>query len=145
MRDALLHGDINAFKYEFSARLHGQPTVNVYMDRDYMLKFLGAARGKPWLDLSELRGLNSDPSVLDMIKALQPLMSQLQENVDLILYPNAADDAATVRELISRFEGRRGIYALQDGPGFTRRTMLPPLHRLAPRVLSFAGQQQAAA
>ena len=145
MRDALLHGDINAFKYEFSARLHGQPAVNVYMDRDYMLKFLGAARGKPWLDLSELRGMNSDPSVLDMIKALQPLMSQLQENVDVILYPNSADDAVTVRELIGRFEGRRGIYALQNGPGFTRRTMLPPLHRLAPRVLSFADQHQAAA
>jgi hypothetical protein len=145
MRDALLHGDINAFKYEFSAQLHGEPTVNVFMDRKYMLQFLGAARGKPWLDLNELRQLNSDPSVLDMIKALQPLMGQLQEKLDAILYPHAADDAATVRELIGRFEGRRGIYALQNGPGFTRRTMLPPLHRLAPRVLAFADQYQAAA
>lgn len=25
MRDALLHGDINAFKYDFTARLHGEP------------------------------------------------------------------------------------------------------------------------
>jgi len=145
MRDALLHGDINAFKYEFSARLHGEPTVNVYMDREYMLQFTREHRNKPWLNPSELQQRASDPSVLDMIKALQPEMGQLQEKLDAILYPNAAADAATVRELIGRFEGRQGIYALQNGPGFTRRTMLPPLHRLAPRVLAFADQYQAAA
>jgi hypothetical protein len=32
-----------------------------------------------------------------------------------------ADDAATVKELIGRFEGRQGLYVLQNGPGFTRR------------------------
>jgi hypothetical protein len=30
IRDALLHGDINAFKYEFTAQLNGEPTVNLY-------------------------------------------------------------------------------------------------------------------
>ena len=143
MRDALLHGDINAFKYEFTARLHGEPNVNVYMDRGYMLQFTREARNKPWLNRSELQQMASDPSVLDMIQALQPEMGQLQEKLDAILYPDAADDAATVRELIGRFEGRQGIYALQNGPGFTRRTMLPPLHRLAPRVLAFAAKYEA--
>lgn len=145
MRDALLHGDINAFKYDFTARLHGEPAVNVYVDRGYMLHFTRETRNKPWLNRSELQAMTADPSVLDMIKAIQPLMGPLQEKLDAILYPDVADDAATVKELIGRFNGRRGLYALQNGPGFTRRTMLPPLHRLAPRVLAFADQYQAAA
>lgn len=142
MRDALLHGDINAFKYDFTARLHGEPAVNVYMDRGYMLKFTKEHRNKPWLDRNELQQLTSDPSVLDMMKALQPLMGPLQEKLDAILFPNVADDAATIKELIGRFNGRQCLYALQNGPGFTRRTLLPPLHRLAPRVLAFANNYQ---
>jgi hypothetical protein len=108
------------------------------MDRGYMLQFTREARNKPWLKRSELEQMTSDPSVLDMIKALQPEMGQLQEKLDAIPYPNVADDAATIRELIGRFEGRQGLHALQDGPGFTRRTGIPPLHRLAPRVVTFA-------
>jgi hypothetical protein len=64
---------------------------------------------------------------------------------DLDLYPSVASDAATVKELIGRFNGRRGLYALQTGPGFTRRLGLRPIHRLAPRVLAFADNYQAAA
>ena len=143
MRDALLHGDINAFKYDFTARLHGDPEVNVYMDRGYMLQFTREARSKPWLKRSELEQTTSDPSVLDMIKALQPEMGQLQEKADAILHPNVAVDAATIRELIGRFEGRHGLYALRNGPGFTRGTGIPPLHRLAPRVLAFADKYEA--
>lgn len=143
MRDALLHGDINAFKYDFSARLHGEPAVNVFMDRRYMLQFTREHRNKPWLNRGELEQMTSDPSVLDMIKAVQPLMGPLQDKLDAILYPNVADDAATVKELIGRFIGRRGVYALQNGPGFTRRNLAPPLHRLAPRVLSFADTYEA--
>lgn len=140
MRDALLHGDINGFKVEFSARLHGDPDANVFMDRNYMLCFCKEHRNKPWLDLKELQNLTSDPSVLDMIKALQPLLGTLQDKLDAVLYPGAAEDANTVKELISKFGGREGLYALQNGPGFTHRTKLPPLHRLAPRVLSYADQ-----
>ncbi|WP_457134309.1 hypothetical protein [Mycobacteroides abscessus] len=138
MRDALLHGDINAFKYEFTARLHGEPSANVYMDRGYMLRFSKEQRKKPWLTPKELDAWTSDPSVLDMIKAIQPLMGPLQEKLDAILYPNAIEDARTIRELIGQFRGRKGLYALQNGPGFTRRTRMPPLHRLAPRVLAYA-------
>ena len=54
------------------------------------------------------------------------------------MYPNVANDATTVRELIGRSEGREGLYALQSGPGPTRRLGLPPFHRLAARVLAFA-------
>ncbi|MGK8502844.1 hypothetical protein [Nocardia asiatica] len=143
MRDALLHGDINAFKYDFTARLHGEPAVNVYMDRGYMLHFTREARKKPWLKRSELEQMTSDPSVLDMVNAIQPLVSELQDNLDGILYPNTAEDAATVKELISRFNGRRGLYALQTGPGFTRRLRMPPYMPLAPRVLAFADNYNA--
>ncbi|OBH34273.1 hypothetical protein A5692_13290 [Mycobacterium sp. E342] len=144
MRDALLHGDINAFKYEFGASVHSEPTVNVYMDRRYMLGFTKESRNKPWVKRSELQQMTSDPSVLDMIKSLQPELGKLQDKLDAILYPNVTDDVATVRELIGRFEGRHGMYALQNGPGFTRRTGIPPLHRLAPRVLTFAETHQQA-
>ncbi len=145
LRDALQHGDINAFKYDFTARLHGEPAVNVYMDREYMLGFTREARNKPWLNRSELHAMTSDPSVLDMIKAIKLEMGELQEKLDEILYTNVADDAATIKELIGRFEGRQGLYAMQTGPGFTRRTLMPPLHRLAPRVLAFADNYQAEA
>ncbi|MGW5517788.1 hypothetical protein [Nocardia africana] len=142
MRDALLHGDINAFKYDFTARLHGEPAVNVYMDKDYMLRFTKEAR-ESWLKRSELEQMTSDPSVLDMIKTIQPIMGELQQKLDAILYPDTAGDAATVKELISRFNGRRGLYALQTGPGFTRRVRVPPYMPLAPRVLHFADSYDA--
>jgi hypothetical protein len=139
MRDALLHGDINAFKYDFSARLHGENAVNVYMDRGYMFDFTKEERGKPWLKRNELEARTSDPSVLEMIKAVQPLMGPLQEKLDRILYAGAGEDAATVREFLARYpEGAKGQRALQNGPGFTRRNMCPPLSLLAPRVLAFA-------
>lgn len=139
MRDALLHGDINAFNYDFAARLHGQNAVNVYMDRRYMFDFTKEERGKPWLKRNELEAMTSDPSVLDMIQTLQPLMGPLQEKLDRILYPDAGEDAATIRELLDRYpEGVQGQRALQNGPGFTRRNMCPNMTPLAPRVRAFA-------
>lgn len=143
MRDALLHGDINAFKYDFEARLQGENAVNVYMDRTYMFDFTKEERGKSWLKRNELESVSSDPSVLDMIKTLQPLMAPLQEKLDRILYPDAGEDTATVREFLARYpEGAQGQRALQNGPGFTRRNMCPPLSPLAPRVLAFADSFQ---
>jgi hypothetical protein len=142
MRDALLHGDINAFKYDFAARLRGENAVNVYMDLQYMYQFTKETRNKPWLKRSELQDRNSDPSVLDMIEVVQPLMGPLQEKLDRTLYPDAGEDAATVRELLDRYPDKQGQRALQNGPGFTRRNMCPPLSPLAPRVLAFAASFQ---
>ena len=143
MRDALLHGDINAFKYDFTASLDGENAVNVYMDRQYMLDFTKEERGKPWLKRNALEAMTSDPSVLDMIKAVQPQMGRLQEKLDRILYPDAGADAATVREFLARYpDGVQGQRALQSGPGFTRRNMCPKLSPLAPRVLAFADSFQ---
>ena len=87
--------------------------------------------------------MTSDPSVLDMIKAVQPQMGRLQEKLDRILYPDAGADAATVREFLARYpDGVQGQRALQSGPGFTRRNMCPKLSPLAPRVLAFADSFQ---
>ena len=108
-----------------------------------MLEFTREARNKPWLNRSELEQMTFDSSVPGMIQTLQPLMGPLQEKLDAILYPNVASDAATVKELIGRFNGRCGLYALQTGPGFTRRLGLPPIHRLALRVLAFADNYRA--
>jgi hypothetical protein len=139
LRDALQHGDINAFKWTFNVSLRSDPEVVITMDRAFMLEdFLTDNRTKPWLKCRELEELDSDPDVLDMIKAVQPLMVPLQEKLDKVLYPNVAEDAATLRELVGRYEGKRGAYYLQTGPGFTRRLMAPPLTELEPRVLHFA-------
>jgi hypothetical protein len=72
-----------------------------------------------------------------MIKAIQPLMGPRQEKLDEILYRNEADDVATVRELLSQYPTAQGLHALQNGPGFTRRNLWPPISPLAPRVLQF--------
>jgi len=138
LRDALQHGDINAFKWSFNVSVHADPEVKIDMDRTFMLSFINDKRNKPWLKRHELEELDSDPSVLDMIKAIQPLMGPLQEKLDKVLYLNVAEDAATVRELIGRFQGGRGMYLLQTGPGFTRRRLAPSQSPLAPRVLHFA-------
>ena len=144
LRDVLQHGDINAFKYQFAARLHGEPEVIVDWTAptcSNSLGSLGKSGSKP--KRAELQAKASDPSVLDMIKAIQPKMIQLQEELDKIMYPDVADDVAVVRELIGRFEGRQGQHALQSGPGFTRRLGAPPQHPLAPRVILFALNYQA--
>lgn len=138
LRDALQHGDINAFKWSFNASVHDEPEVAIEMDRAFMLEFVKDNRNKPWLKRRELQELRSDPSVLDMIKAIQPLMGPLQEKLDKVMYPKVAEDAAMVRELIGRFQGRRGMYFLQNGPGFARRRLAPSQSPLAPRVLHFA-------
>ncbi|BCO67524.1 hypothetical protein MINTM007_21350 [Mycobacterium intracellulare] len=137
MRGALQHGDINAFSWGFGASMRGEPTANVYMSREFMLDFTRNSSQKKWLKRRELEAMKSDPSVLDMIKAIQPLMGPLQEKLDKILYPNVADDVATVRELLSRYPHPNGLHALQNGPGFTRRNPGPPMSPLAPRVLHF--------
>jgi hypothetical protein len=138
LRDALQHGDINAFNWQFYDSVRACPEVKVTMDRAFMLDFINENRTKPWLKRRELEELDGDPNVLDMIKSLQPLMGPLQKKLNEALYPNVAEDAATVRELIGRFEGRRGAYYLQTGPGFTRRQLAPSLMPLVPRVLHFA-------
>lgn len=117
--------------------MHGDPTANVYMSREFMLQFTSRAGNKPWLKRRELEERDSDPSVLDMIKAIQPLMGPLQEKLDKILYPDVADDVATVRELLSRYPTPIGLHALQNGPGFTRRNLSPPISPMAARVLQF--------
>jgi hypothetical protein len=138
LRDALQHGDINAFKWSFNVSVRADPEVKINLDRAFMLEFMNDNRNKPWLKRRELEELDSDPSVLYMIKAIQPLMGALQEKLDKVLYPNVAQDAATVRELIGRFNCRQGMYFLQTGPGFTRRQLAPSQTPLAPRVLHFA-------
>lgn len=136
LRGALQHGDINAFGWGFGASVEG-PTANVYMKRQFMLDFTRQSSQKKWLKRRELQDRGSDPSVMDMIKAIQPLMGPLQDKLDKLMYPKVAQDVATVKELLGRFNGRRGLHALQDGPGFTRRKQSPPISPLAPRVLHF--------
>jgi hypothetical protein len=136
LRGALQHGDINAFDWGFGASMEG-PTANVFMQRQFMLDFTKQSSNKKWLKRRELEDMESGPSVLDMIKAIQPLMGPLQDKLGKVVYPDVAQDVATVKELLSRFRGQAGLHALQNGPGFTRRNQGPPISPLAPRVLHF--------
>lgn len=138
LRDTLQHVDINAFNFQFSMRIDGEPEIRIDMDRQYMLEATKEARNKSWLQREKLSEMTADPSIIKMIEDIQPQMREVQAKLDEIMYPNIAHDAETIKELIGRFRGRRGLYALQNGPGFTRRRPVPPYTRLAERVLDFA-------
>ena len=80
LRDALQHGDINAFKWSFNVNVRADPEVKINMDRAFMLEFIKENRNRPWLKRRELEEMGSDPNVLDMIKAIQPLMGPPRES-----------------------------------------------------------------
>jgi hypothetical protein len=132
LRHVLLHLSIDAVYSNLTARLDGESIVELNISRYWMSRSSGLMEKKHKRDRFE--ALTSDPSVLDLIRDVQARFGDLQKSIDQVL----AEDAATVRELIRRFNGRRGMYALQMGPGFTRRLWIPPYNPLAPRVLAFA-------
>jgi hypothetical protein len=140
LRHVLLHISIGAVYSNLSARLDGESTVELNISRYWMARSSGLMDKKYKRDRFE--ALTSDPSVLDLIRDVQPKFGDLQKAIDKVMYPNVAEDTATVRELIRRFNGRRGLYALQLGPGFTRRLWIPPFGPLAPRVLEFADRYE---
>ncbi|NTY63095.1 hypothetical protein [Mycolicibacterium sphagni] len=133
LHEPLQRGDNAAVTYQFTARRHGEPDVDVHMDRAYMAQFAKSKNKR--LAPDELVMMGSDPSVLDMIKAIAPKVNSLQGQLDAILYPNVADDVAAVKELIARFGGQNGLDALHSAPGSTDKPWMPP--HLSPRVLSF--------
>jgi hypothetical protein len=143
LRHVMLHINMNAFTIAFTARLNGEAEINLGMSRHWMSKSSGVM-DKAY-KRTELEAMTEDPSVLDMIKVLQSAFRSLQDKIDAIMSPAAevAADVATVRELIGRFNGRRGMYALQTGPGFTRRLRAPSFSPLDPRVLAYAEQYEA--
>ncbi|MBI3692135.1 MAG: hypothetical protein HY239_16160 [Mycolicibacterium aromaticivorans] len=134
LNEWLQHGVSDALRYQFTARRHGEPQVDVHLDRRRM-----AARanqpGRRWPVPDELAVLSRDPSVLDMIKGIQPKLTALQEQIDTILYPTVAEDVAAVTELIGRFGGEKGVDAVKSAPGSTHEPWTPP--HLSPRVLAF--------
>lgn len=142
LRHVMLHVNMNAFTVAFTARLNAEAKINLGMSRYWMSKSSGVM-DKAY-KRTELEAMTEDPSVLDMVRGLQPVFGALQDNIDAIMYPAAevAEDVATVRELIGRFNGRRGMYAFQTGPGFTRRLRTPPFSPLDPRVLTFADEYE---
>jgi hypothetical protein len=140
LRHVMLHVNLDAFTVAMTARLHGEPVIELGVSRYWMSKSSGVM-DKAY-KRKELEAMSEDPNVLGMVKDLQPIFGPLQDKIDAILFPAAevSEDAKTVRELIGRYNGCRGVYALQIGPGFTRRLRTPPFSQLDPRVLSFAVQ-----
>lgn len=142
LRHVMLHISIDAFTISITARVDGKASMELGMSRHWMRKSSGIM--KKAYKRTELEGMEADPSVLDMIRDLQPEFGPLQDKLDAIFHPpsQVEEDVSTVRELIGRFNGRRGLYALQTGPGFTRRLRIPSYSQLDPRVLSFADQYE---
>lgn len=136
--DVLQHVNINAFKYGLTASLDGEPEVTVDTDREALLEFTKRSWSQPWLNRNELQAMDSDPSVLKMIEKIQPLMREMHAKITKVLYPNVARDVVIVKELIGRFEGRQGMYAMSTGPGFTRRKRTLRFGPLSIQVLTFA-------
>ena len=142
LRHVMRHINMNAFTIAFTARLNAEAEVILGMSRYWMSKSSGVM-DKAY-KRTELEAMAEDPSVLDMIKVLIPAFGPLQDEIDAIMFPAAevAEDVDTVRDLIGRFNGRQGMYALQTGPGFTRRMRTPSFSPLDPRVVSFAEQEE---
>jgi hypothetical protein len=132
----MLHISMDALAISLKAQLNREPEVEVNMSRYWMAKSSGVMEKAYKRD--ELQAMTSDPSVITMTKEAMPALGKLQDVIDKVLFPTAAEDAQTVRQLISRFDGRKGLYALQLGLGFTESTRIPPYSPLAPRVLAFA-------
>jgi hypothetical protein len=130
----IAHDDGDALRFQFTGRRFGEPHVDAHLDRRHMAVCANRP-DKRWLAPNELAVMTRDPSVLDMIKAVQPKMNALQGQIDKIMYPTVAEDVAAVKELIGRFGGHKGLEALRSAPGSTHKPWSPP--HLSPRVLSF--------
>ncbi len=93
--------------------------------------------------------MTSDPSVLDMIKAVQPLMGPLQRKVrQRSSVPERGDDivygARSAGPPDTHRRRRAFMHPARAGPGFTRLAdMWPNMSPLAPRVLAFAANYEA--
>ncbi|WP_431231168.1 hypothetical protein ACQ856_16125 [Mycolicibacterium psychrotolerans] len=134
LNEWLQHDESNALRYQFTARRHREPDVDVHLNRQHMAARANRpGRRSPAPD--KLAVLSRDPSVLDMIKGIQPKLTALQEQIDTILYPTVTEDVAAVKELIGRFGGEKGVNAVKSAPGSTHEPWTPP--HLSPRVLSF--------
>ncbi|WP_396928072.1 hypothetical protein [Mycolicibacterium sp.] len=134
LHDWLQHGDADALRFQFTARRLGEPHVDVHLDRQVMAECANQP-GRTWLAPNELAVMTRDPSVLDMVKAIQPKMNAVQAQIDTIMYPTVTEDVAAVKELIGRFGGQRGLDAVKSAPGSIHEPWTPP--HLSPRVLSF--------
>ncbi|MFC9355177.1 hypothetical protein ACFTZB_01140 [Rhodococcus sp. NPDC057014] len=138
LRHTMLHISIEAAAVCTRASINEDPVLEVNMDREWMKKSSGVMDKK--YNREPLLAMTTDPSVITMTQEAMPALAAIQDQLDDILYPETSEDAAIVRELIGRFEGREGMYALQLGPGFTKAVRVPPYQLLSPKVLTFAEQ-----
>jgi hypothetical protein len=142
LRHVMLHINMNAFAIAFTARpnagAEGHPRHEPVLDVEVV------GRHGQGIQADRAGGDGRGPQRADMIKVLIPAFGPLQDEIDAIMFPAAevAEDVETVRDLIGRFNGRQGMYALQTGPGFTRRLRTPSFSPLDPRVFAFAEQYE---
>ncbi|MFQ6226650.1 hypothetical protein [Nocardia sp. NPDC002869] len=136
LRHVMLHISIEAAAVVIKASVHHDPIIEINMDRGWMKESSGVMSKR--YNREPLLAMTSNPSIINMAKEAMPALAEVQEQLDDILHPETAEDAAVVRELIGRFDGRTGLYALQTGLGFTRRVPIPPHRLLSAKVLNFA-------
>ncbi|GAY18546.1 hypothetical protein [Mycobacterium sp. shizuoka-1] len=134
LHEPLQRGDTDVLRYHLTARRHGAPEVDVRMDRNFLAHAAMSTAGT-WLRPGRPVTPSEDASVLEMVKAVGPVLDSAQQRLDAILYPDVTRDVVAVRELVARFGGKKGLDALNAAPGSTHKPWMPP--HLSPRVLSF--------
>lgn len=117
-----------------------EPEIDLRLAREVILQTRNMNQKNMATYRAELESLPDDPAVLELLKDVLPVINETDKKIRDAMYPEAVlrDATETVRELVSRFQGRRGTYCLQTGPGFTMEHRIPKHTRLSVEVLSYA-------
>ncbi|KHJ73487.1 hypothetical protein QR64_06675 [Rhodococcus sp. Chr-9] len=143
-RNALVHMDLRAVELSVGIRSGdsdgSEIDFTLTIARDVVLQT--ANLQKPYMAdyRTELESLSSNLVVIDLLEQALPAVIGADKEIRDAMYPQSIirENAKIVRELIRRFGGRRGVYCMQTGPGFTMENKIPPHIRLDLKVLSFA-------
>ncbi|WP_280369167.1 hypothetical protein [Nocardia abscessus] len=140
-RNALVHLDLmGTVILGLSIGTSREPMIDLRLARRTILQTRNMNQRNMAAHRAELESLPDDPAVLELLKEVLQVIGDTDKEVRKAMYPEEVldDAAATVRELIGRFQGQRGTYCLQTGPGFTEEHRIPQHMRLSVEVLAFA-------
>lgn len=143
-RNALVHMDLRAVELSVGVRNGDNDGTEIdytlTIARDIVLQTANLKKPHMADYRTELESLTGNLVVIELLEQALPAVVGADKEIRDAMYPQSIiqKNAEIVRGLIRRFSGRRGVYCMQTGPGFTRETKIPPHIRLDPNVLSFA-------
>lgn len=143
LRNALVHVSIRSLKFKVSISVSREPSITLDISREDVLA-TRKLQGKSDLAKArraELASLRQDPSLFDLLEEAMPAFVESEFSSRQLIYPEAVrrEAAMSVCDLIDLFQGQRGTYCLQTGPGMTPdKRQIPNHQRLIPEVLALA-------